>query len=414
MAAMHLPSRPWMTAASTRAVIAALEAKGGPGCARFVGGCVRDTLLARDGPDLDIDIATPLAPREVIAALEAAGLKAVPTGIDHGTITAVTKGRPFEITTLRRDVETDGRRAVVAFTQDWAEDAARRDFRLNALYAEPDGRLHDPTGGGVEDARAGRIIFVGDPRTRIAEDYLRILRFFRFYAAYGRGAPDAAGLAACAELRQGLVGLSGERTAKELLKLLAAPNPLAAVAAMNETGVLGVVLEGAGDLARLTGLVEIEGDDGDPVLRLAALLPDDRAGVRAATARLRLTNLTRDRLLAACSDETVLAPDMSDPAARAAIYRLGAKTFADRIKLSWATAPDHAPEAWRAQLTLAQTWAPPPFPLTGADIKALGVPEGPEVGELRRGLEAWWIAQDFAPDRVAALAELRAQVGLQG
>jgi poly(A) polymerase len=411
---MYLPSRPWITAAPTRAVIAALEARGGPGCARFVGGCVRDTLLQRDGPELDIDIATPLPPAEVTAALEAAGLKAVPTGIDHGTVTAVAKGRPFEITTLRRDVETDGRRAVVAFTTDWAQDAGRRDFRLNALYAEPNGRLHDPTGGGVEDAHAGRIVFVGEPETRIAEDYLRILRFFRFYAAYGRGAPDAAGLAACAALRQGLLGLSGERTAKELLKLLAAQDPRSALAAMAQTGVLGVLLSGADDLARLNGLVEIEGDIPDPVLRLAALLPDDRDQVLARTARLRLTNATRDRLLAACSDETALAPDMTAQAARAGIYRLGAATFADRIQLAWAGAPNPESAAWSALLTLAETWTPPPFPLNGADIKALGVVEGPEVGDLRRALKAWWIAQDFAPDREAALAELKARVGRDG
>ncbi len=408
---MYLPSRPWITAAPTRAVITALEARGGPGCARFVGGCVRDTLLRRDGPELDIDIATPLAPPEVVAALEAAGLKAVPTGIEHGTITAVAKGRPFEITTLRRDVETDGRRAVVAFTQNWAEDAARRDFRLNALYAEPDGRLHDPTGGGVEDAHAGRITFVGDPKTRITEDYLRILRFFRFYAAYGQGLPDAAGLAACAALRQGLLGLSGERTAKELLKLLAAPDPRPALAAMAQTGVMGVLLPGADDLARLAGLVEIEGASPDAVLRLAALLPDDRDGLLAAIARLRLANATRDRLLAACSDEIIVsAPEMTAQAARAAIYRLSGATFADRVKLAWARAPSHASEAWAGLLTLAESWTPPPFPITGADIKALGVSEGPKVGELRRALEAWWIAQDFAPDRIAALAELRARL----
>jgi poly(A) polymerase len=407
---MYLPSRPWLTAAPTRAVIAALEARGGSGCARFVGGCVRDALLGRDGPEVDIDIATPLPPAEVTAALEAAGLKAVPTGIAHGTVTAVAKGRPFEITTLRCDVETDGRRAVVAFTDDWVQDAARRDFRLNALYAEPDGRLHDPTGGGVDDAKAGRIVFVGDAATRIAEDYLRILRFFRFYAAYGRGEPDGAGLAACAALRAGLLGLSGERTAKELLKLLAAPDPRPALAAMAETGVLGVLLPGAGDLTRLNGLVEIDGGPPDAPLRLAALLPDHRERRRAAIARLRLDNATRDRLIAACSDETALARDMSAPAARAAIYRLGRGTFVDRVKLAWADAPSLAPEAWAALLTLAKTWAAPKFPLNGADIKALGVAQGRKLGDLRRALETWWIAQDFTPDRQAALAELRARV----
>jgi poly(A) polymerase len=406
---MYLPPRPWLTSRSTRAVITALEAKGGAGCARFVGGCVRDTLLRRDGPRLDIDIATPLAPAEVAQALRAARLKAVPTGIEHGTITAVAEGRPYEITTLRRDVETDGRRAVVAFTQDWAQDAARRDFRLNALYAEPDGRLHDPTAGGVEDAHAGRIIFVGDPATRIAEDYLRILRFFRFHAGYGRGAADPAALAACADLRKGLLGLSGERTAKELLKLLEAPDPRPAVALMRDAGVLALLLPGVDDLTRLNGLVQIEAG-ADPVLRLAALLPNDRGGVLGAVTRLRLANATRDRLLAACSDEIAVTPELTAKTARAAIYRLGAATFADRVKLSWASRPQSDAAPWRALDSLAQTWSPPPFPISGGDIKALGVAEGPQVGELRRGLEAWWIGRDFAPDREAALAELRARV----
>jgi poly(A) polymerase len=217
-----------MTAPPTQAVIHALEAAGGPGCARFVGGCVRDALLKR--PIGDIDIATTLRPDAVTAALTAAGLKAAPTGIEHGTVTAISSGKPFEITTLRRDVETDGRRAVVAFTEDWAEDAARRDFRLNALYLQPDGTLNDPTGGGIADAHAGRIVFVGDAETRIREDYLRILRFFRFLAWFGRGEPDAAGLAACAALKDGARGLSGERVSKELLKLLAAYDPRPAVA----------------------------------------------------------------------------------------------------------------------------------------------------------------------------------------
>jgi poly(A) polymerase len=219
-------------------------------------------------------------------------------------------------------------------------------------------------------------------------------------------------LAACAELRQGLNGLSGERTAKEMLKLLTAPDPRPALAAMEQSGVMGVLLPGASDLTRLNGLVEIESGDPEPVLRLAALLPDDREHLLAALARRRLANATRDRLLAACSDETAVAPDMSPQAARAAIYRLGGPTFVDRVKLAWAAAPGQTPEAWAARLALAQTWAPPPFPVNGADIKALGVAEGRRVGALRRALEAWWIAQDFAPDRPAALAELRALAGV--
>ncbi|MHB8284580.1 MAG: CCA tRNA nucleotidyltransferase [Caulobacteraceae bacterium] len=398
-----------MREATTRSVIAALEAAGGQGCARFVGGCVRDALLDRERADLDIDIATVLTPPQVIAALETARLKAAPTGVEHGTVTAVAKGRPFEITTLRRDVETDGRRAVVAFSTDWAKDAARRDFRLNALYMDPDGVLYDPTGGGVEDALAGRIVFVGDPQTRIREDYLRVLRFFRFLAGYGRGAPDAAALAACAELKDGLKGLSGERVSKELLKLLAAPAPQQAVALMASTGVLGVLLPGVISLDRFEALAAFEGD---AALRLAALLPDDRAAVGAAAKRLRLSNALRDRLLTACSDATTISADMTAPAARAAIYRLTAAVFADRVKLAWAAGPSHG-SAWAALLKLAEGWTPPPLPVTGEQIKAAGVPEGPAVGRIRREIEAWWIAHDFAPteeDAAQVLQRLAADI----
>ncbi|RZJ27620.1 MAG: CCA tRNA nucleotidyltransferase, partial [Brevundimonas sp.] len=221
-----LTGQDWLKSSATRAVLAALEASGGPDCARFVGGCVRNALMGR--PIDDVDIATSLKPEDTEAAIRAAGLKAVPTGIAHGTVTAVSERQPFEITTLRRDVTTDGRNATVAFTDDWAEDAARRDFRLNALYADGEGQVFDPTGQGVADAAAGRIVFVGDPRTRIREDYLRILRFFRFFAWYGQGEPDVEGLEACRDLAPGISRLSAERVSKELMKLLAATDPRAA------------------------------------------------------------------------------------------------------------------------------------------------------------------------------------------
>ena len=225
-----LPAQPWLVHPATAAVMSALTAAGGEDCARFVGGCVRNAILGE--PVRDIDIATTLIPSAVTAALKAAGLKAVPTGIEHGTITAIAQGRSFEITTLRRDVQTDGRRAVVAFTTDWAEDAARRDFRLNALYADTNGCIFDPTGDGLADARAGRIVFVGDPATRIAEDALRIPRYFRFLAWYGLGEPDHAALAACHEHRDLVTGLSSERIGHELLILLGAPDPREAVRLM--------------------------------------------------------------------------------------------------------------------------------------------------------------------------------------
>jgi len=403
----RLPLQPWMASAETRAVIAALQAAGGLDAARFVGGCVRDALLRR--PVSDIDIATPLTPDEVTAALKAAGLGAHPTGVEHGTVTATAKGRPFEVTTLRRDVETDGRRAVVAFTTDWAEDAERRDFRLNALYLDPEGQLYDPTGGGIADARAGRIVFVGDPETRLREDHLRSLRFFRFLAWYGKGAPDAAALAACTRLKDGVAGLSGERVSKELLKLLAAPDPRPSVRLMAEAGVLGVALPQAGGLARFEALAAFEAD---PVLRLAALLPDDRSAVAAAAKRLRLSNVQRQRLLCAVSDQIVVNGDLSPEALRRAIYRLGGATVRDRLLLARAASAEGG--RWGELMGLAQTWTPPRFPLSGADAKAAGVPEGPQLGRLLKAVEDWWVAQDFTPDRHALLARLQTAVEAQG
>ncbi|HEY0053089.1 MAG TPA: CCA tRNA nucleotidyltransferase, partial [Caulobacteraceae bacterium] len=254
----RLPPQPWMTDPAAVTVFDALEAEGGEGCARYVGGCVRNAVMGLEAHDADV--ATTLSPERVIAAAQKAGLKAVPTGVDHGTVTLISGRRPFEVTTLRRDVETDGRRAVVAFTDDWAEDAARRDFRLNALYADREGGLYDPTGGGLEDARAGRIAFVGEAQSRIREDYLRILRFFRFLAWYGRGKPDAAGLAACAELVAGLDSLSAERVTGEMLKLLAADDPRQAARLMEEAGVLGRAVPGARTNPAFEALIAITGD----------------------------------------------------------------------------------------------------------------------------------------------------------
>jgi poly(A) polymerase len=402
--------RAWMKAAETKAVIAALEAAGGAGCARFVGGCVRNTLTGH--PVADIDIATVLTPDQVIAALNAAKLKAVPTGVDHGTVTAVSGGKPFEITTLRRDVETDGRRAVVAFTDDWAEDAQRRDFRLNALYADAEGRIYDPTGEGLADARAGRIVFVGDPETRIQEDALRILRFFRFQAWYGRGEPDAASLAACGRLKDRLAGLSAERVSKELLKLLEADDPRGVVRLMAQAGVLPLVLPAAEGLARFERLVEIETSQlfqCDPLMRLAALLPRDPAVGRATAERLRLSNAQRDRLVAALGREPRIVSWMSPRAARRAVYRLGAATFCDRALLAWAGSDRPAAGVqWRALLPMAQTWPRPVFPLTGEQVMAAGVPKGPLVGEVLAEVEDWWIDHDFTADTLSLVEQLKA------
>jgi len=397
----------WMTAPASVAVLDALEAAGGEDCARFVGGCVRNALIGQ--PVADIDVATQLTPDAVVRALQAAGVRAVPTGVEHGTVTAVHKGHPVEVTTLRRDVETDGRRAVVAFTTDWAEDAQRRDFTLNSLYARRDGGLFDPTGHGVADALAGRIVFVGDPELRLREDHLRALRFFRFLAWYGRGEPDAAALAAIRKLKDQVASLAAERISAELMKLLAATDPRSAVRLMAEAGVLAVALPAACDLARLDALVEIEREAGecDPLLRLAALLPDDPSVGLAAAQALRLSNAQRDRLAAAL-DPQGIRPGADAKAARALIYRIGTEAFCDRVKLAWAKAgATDDPVGWRGLLAAARAWAVPVLPVNGADALAAGATKGPKVGAALRALEAWWVESDFQAGREEALAKLR-------
>ncbi|WP_370650375.1 CCA tRNA nucleotidyltransferase [Brevundimonas sp.] len=372
--------------------MAALEAAGGPDCARFVGGCVRNALIG--APVADVDIATTLKPEETDRAIRAAGLKAVPTGIAHGTVTAVSERQPFEITTLRRDVSTDGRNATVAFTDDWAEDAARRDFRVNALYADGEGRVFDPTGEGIADAAAGRIVFVGDPETRIQEDYLRILRFFRFFAWYGRGEPDAAALAACRALVSGMSRLSAERVSKELMTLLAAPDPRVAMAAMAEAGVLAQILPEAVAGPLLEAAVE---QGTDPVIRLMTLLPSDERIVRAASARLRLPNSTRDRLAGAAVAAPAIGLTMSDPEVRAAVYRFGGRAVADALHLRMAERPAQAGDG-RRLLALAEAWPRPSMPVGGRDLARLGVEPGPETGRLLKAFEDRWIADDFPAD----------------
>lgn len=403
---------PWMALQETQAVIAALEAAGFPGCARFVGGCVRNTLMGK--PIDDIDIATVLTPDEVIQALGAARLRAVPTGVDHGTVTAVSGGRPYEITTLRRDVSTDGRRAVVAFTQDWDEDAQRRDFRFNALYADIHGRVYDPTGEGINDAREGRVVFVGDPEGRIREDYLRILRFFRFHAWYGRGEADHDALAACEALKGGIEALAAERIQKELLKLLAAEDPRPALRLMAATGVLSAILPFVQSLARFEGLMTIETEQlfqNDPELRLAALIPDDPGIAGQVAERLRLSNALKERLVQAAGTSPRIVSWMSPRETRRAVYALGLRTFSDRVKLAWAASGrSAATPQWRSLLALGESWTPPVLPLTGDEVLRAGVPKGPMVGEVMREVELWWIDQDFIEDKFSIIERLKAVV----
>lgn len=376
---------PWLNAPETLAVLEALEAAR-PGGSRFVGGCVRNTLMGR--PVDDIDIATQLEPRAVLVALEAAGIRAIPTGLEHGTITAVEKGIPFEITTLRRDVETDGRRAVVAFTEDWAEDAARRDFRLNALYAEPDGTLHDPTNGGLEDASAGRVIFIGDADERLREDYLRILRFFRFNAWYGAEI-DQDGLAACERQKDGLQKIAAERIWKELAKLLRAPSPYDSVQAMETSGVLEIILPQA---VSVSALERVQSRSGDPLIRLMALLPRDVSTLETVSSSLRLSNSEAGRLQtwATHLDD----PDPSDEVAlKAAAYRRGKAALIEALAVS-----PILDDLFGKARELLDRWEVPSLPIGGRDLLDRGL-SGPALGDTLRKLEKAWIESDFQLSR---------------
>ena len=391
----------WMTAPETVQVMAAL------GEARFVGGAVRNALLG--AAVADIDIAVPMPPSEVLARLVARNSKVIETGMDHGTVTAIAGTHAFEITSLRRDVETDGRHARVVFTDDWAEDAARRDFTINALYASAGGEIFDYATG-VEDLIAGKVRFVGDARARIAEDYLRVLRLFRFHAWYGKGEVDAEGLRAAAEAKDKLKSLAAERVAKEMLRLLEAGNPTPVLRVMAATGILSELLPGALQLPRLERLVEIDADNFSPrdgLLRLAALLPEDGEAAHAAADALRLSNADRTRLEQALSGERIAA-HLSAKDARRLLYRIGVARFRDKVWLAWANAPKAASAIqWRMLLTMADNWHRPRFALTGLDVMQAGVPEGPEVGRILAKIEDWWVGGDFAADEGALRDRLR-------
>lgn len=397
----RIPIQPWMTAPAPAAVLAAL-ADGGA-MARFVGGCVRDAVLGLAIGDLDM--CTPAAPERVMALVRAAGLKAVPTGIEHGTVTVVAGNVPVEVTTLRRDVETDGRRAVVAFTDDWAEDAARRDLTLNALYLDPDGSIYDPVGEGLADARAGRIRFVGEPEARIREDVLRILRFFRFWARFGRGPVDPAGLAACAALADRIPGLSGERVWSELGKLLVAARSAEALSVMAEAGVAARLWPGGAHTGPAAATIALErslGLDPDRLRRLAALVGAAET-VDAVADRLRLARAETARLRRALATDGT--PSADDRARRARIYRSGGEAYLDaRILQTAATGGSAA--SLLADRDMVAGWTPPGFPLGGRDVAALGVPAGPDTGRLLRAVEDAWVADDFNGDAAACRARL--------
>ena len=379
----------WLTTPQTLAVIAALEAAR-PGGVRFVGGCVRNTIMGRAVDD--IDIATQLEPAQTITALKAAGLRTIPTGIEHGTVTAIVDHVPFEITSLRRDVETDGRRAVVAFTQDWTEDAQRRDFRMNALYAAPDGEMFDPVGGGYDDAMIGRVIFIGDADQRLREDYLRILRFFRFNAWYGAEI-DQDGLAACTRQATGLPQIARERIWKELKKMLAAPEPTLAMQAMASSGVLAKIMPGAEVTEQFGDLVARElaaGLEPDPMRRLMALMERDLRIAANVSEALRLSNAEADRLGAWAS------PRLDDPSRqgaqrlRAMLYWSGGQTVHDRAMLS--------DGGLDGILPVIDGWERPSIPLDGGDAMSAGL-KGEAIGEALRRIERYWVERDFVPER---------------
>ena len=351
------------------------------GFTRYVGGAVRDELL--DLPVNDVDLATRLRPQQVMERLDTAGIKVVPTGLEHGTVTAVSHGRPVEVTSLRRDVSTDGRRATVAFTDDWKEDAARRDFTINALSADPaTGEIFDYFDG-IQDLRARRVRFIGDPIERIAEDHLRILRFFRFHARFGRGDPDRQALEACARRANDLMALSRERIADELLKLLGLADPSATLAVMLERGILAPVLpevrlERLASLESLVAAEQTAGIGPAPVRRLAALLPADQQLAERIAARLKLSNKARKRL--ACA----VVQDLG-PGARALAYYEGSECAVDRLLLGGRS--EDAAAILR--------WTVPKLPLGGGALIERGVRQGPEVARTLRRIEKSWVEEGF-------------------
>jgi len=396
-----------MQSAATRAVFSALEAKGGKGCVRFVGGCVRNALMAK--PISDLDLSTQLTPDQTEAALDAAGIRNVPTGKAFGTITAIVDGEPYEITSLREDVETDGRRAVVSFTTDWTKDALRRDFNLNALYADIDGNVCDPTGHGVDDAREGRVRFIGEAGQRIREDYLRILRFFRFSAGYAQEI-DAPSLNACLELKDGIDGLSGERIQQEVLKTLKLPNPLPAFSAMQANGLMPHVIpgwQGRGDtLPELAAMIDLTED---AEIRLITLLDSgiglSAPALHAVQQRLKLSQRLYNRLRDAGRGVDLLAENA--PFARV-LYLHGRQATEDAVYLA-AAHHNKQKTAVAYVMDMLKGLEIPVFPVKAADLMARGIPAGPELGQRLKQLETEWVNHDFSQSVIDAALDALAK-----
>lgn len=414
-----IPPQPWMTAPETRAVFAALEAGGNE--ARFVGGCVRNAVFGL--PVKDIDIATPEPPERVLELLEAAGIKAIPTGIDHGTVTAVVDNKHFEVTTLRIDVENHGRHATVAFTDDWLADALRRDFTINTLSSTLAGDVYDPLTG-MDDLGQRWVRFVGIARDRIEEDILRLLRFFRFHATFGKASIDRDALAACRLMAPRLKELSAERVRSELFRILDAPNPAETMVLMNGERILEHVLPEAENFGRLrmmawleTTAIKVPSVQPDTLRRLAAILPDDASGHAALSQRLRLSNKQADRLAAITRSAYAPAPEMDERERLHTLFDLGAEGFRDLVLLHWAgemaIEPRHRPdrtEAWLSLIEAADAWTQPEFPLKGRDALDLGLKHGPAVGEALGAVEDWWRAGGFEADRDQCLEQLKSEI----
>ena len=392
---------PWLTSGPTARVLELLNGQAEE--ARVVGGAVRNALLKI--PTGDIDIATTALPAEVIRRAKAAGIKSVPTGIEHGTVTLVVDAQPFEVTTLREDIETFGRKAKVAFGRDWVRDAQRRDFTINGLSVDADGVVHDYVGG-LGDIVAKRVRFIGDPDQRIAEDYLRILRFFRIHAAYGSGEPDRAGYLACIRARSGLTGLSAERLRMEMLKLMVAEGAVGAIAAMADGGLLLRILGGLVYTGPFTAMIAAErllGLKADAVRRLGALAVAVTEDARRVAMRLRLTN-SETKALDSMGHRWWRLAGMDEAMARRRLYRLGADRYRDRLMLAWARAGGDSNSAhWQQLATLPARWSAPKFPLKAADFVGRGIAEGPMLGQVLASAEEAWLAADFPLDETALI-----------
>lgn len=396
---LRISRRGWLKEPALQKILDVLNQTG---TTRVAGGAVRNALLGK--PVEDVDLATTLKPEEVMRAAKEAGLKVHPTGIEHGTVTVVAEGRPFEVTTLRVDVETFGRRARVAFTDDWTADASRRDFTMNALYCDQRGAVHDPLAG-HDDLKRGRVRFVGEPRQRIREDFLRILRFFRFNAQYGKGSANKEGLRHCMALRRHLRVLSGERIRQELWKLLAAPRAARMLKIMNESLITRVLLGREADVKRIERMAKIDQRlhlRADPLLRLE-LITGDAASYRGG---LKLTNAEMARLKA-LKHGSPPAPGLRKAEQKVVLYQMGRQAFLDSVRLRWARSKASADDkGWRGLLTFGRRTEPPRFPITGEDLKARGVEPGPHLGAMLSALEDWWMAAGFPEDKALLLKRL--------